>query len=105
MIPVEGLVAVVTGSTGLCGQRLVEMLIERGAKKVIAFDFSPKPEDALVSDKVQYVKADICDKQAVFDACEGAGCVFHLAALVGPFYERSLYYKVNYEGTINVLEA
>lgn len=102
---VEGSVCVVTGSTGLCGQRLVEMLIERGARKVVAFDFAPKPADALASERVQYVKGDICDRQAVYDMIEGADVVFHLAALVGPFYEHSLYFKVNYQGSINVLEA
>jgi hypothetical protein len=33
-----GCTALVTGSSGLCGARLVEMLLLRGAKKVIAFD-------------------------------------------------------------------
>jgi nucleoside-diphosphate-sugar epimerase len=34
---------VVTGSSGFVGQRLVEMLIERGATTVVAFDVAPKP--------------------------------------------------------------
>jgi len=34
---------VVTGSSGFVGQRLVEMLVERGAKTVVAFDIAPKP--------------------------------------------------------------
>lgn len=34
---------VVTGSSGFVGQRVVEMLIERGAQRVVAFDISPKP--------------------------------------------------------------
>jgi nucleoside-diphosphate-sugar epimerase len=31
--------------------------------------------------------------------------VFHLAALVGPYYEKSLYFKVNHEGSLIVLDA
>ena len=33
---------VVTGGTGFVGQRLVEMLLERGAKRVVSFDIVPK---------------------------------------------------------------
>jgi NADPH:quinone reductase-like Zn-dependent oxidoreductase len=32
----------VTGGTGFVGQRLVEMLLERGAEKVVSFDIVPK---------------------------------------------------------------
>ena len=32
---VEGLHCVVTGGSGFVGQRLVEMLVERGAKKYV----------------------------------------------------------------------
>ncbi|PWU86345.1 putative NAD(P)-dependent steroid dehydrogenase protein [Trypanosoma cruzi] len=38
-------------------------------------------------------------------AVKGADCVWHLAAAVGPFHPRQLYYKVNYEGTKNVIRA
>ena len=35
----------VTGGAGLVGRRLVEMLLERGARRVVAFDVAPKPAD------------------------------------------------------------
>lgn len=35
-------VCVVTGGTGFVGQRLIEMLVERGAEKVISFDIVPR---------------------------------------------------------------
>ena len=53
------IVCLVTGGSGFVGQRLVEMLVERGAKKVISFDISPKPKDALESAKIQYVQGDL----------------------------------------------
>lgn len=31
--------------------------------------------------------------------------MFHIAALVGPYHPQELYYKVNYEGTLNVIDA
>ena len=44
---------VVTGGTGFVGQRLCEMLLERGAERVVSFDIVPLPlESILHSDKV-----------------------------------------------------
>jgi len=87
------------------GQRLVEMLVERGAEDVVAFDLAPAPADALDSPAVRYVQADITDAAAVKAACAGADCCFHLAALVGPYHAESAYERVNLGGTVNVLDA
>lgn len=99
------LVCLVTGGSGFVGQRLVEMLVERGAKKVISFDISPKPKDALESAKIQYVQGDLTSFADVTAACAGVDCVYHIAALVGPYHPKEAYRKVNYEGTLNVIEA
>mmetsp|Transcript_4946 Transcript_4946/g.11633 ORF Transcript_4946/g.11633 Transcript_4946/m.11633 type:complete len:400 (+) Transcript_4946:142-1341(+) len=96
---------VVTGSSGFVGQRLVEMLVERGAKRVVAFDIAPKPADALVSKCIEYVQGDISDKEAVLAIIKGADCVWHNAAAVGPYHPEEVYFKVNYEGTLNVVDA
>jgi nucleoside-diphosphate-sugar epimerase len=96
---------VVTGSSGFVGQRLVEMLVERGAQKVVAFDVAPKPADAWDRKEIQYVQGDISDKETVMGLMEGAECVWHMAAAVGPYHPIEVYTKVNYEGTVNVLEA
>jgi len=96
---------VVTGSSGFVGQRLVEMLVERGAKKVVAFDVAPPPADAWDRKEIEYVQGDISDKATVMKLMEGAECVWHLAAAVGPYHPPEVYVKVNYEGTLNVIEA
>ncbi|KDO32095.1 hypothetical protein SPRG_03315 [Saprolegnia parasitica CBS 223.65] len=99
-------VCVVTGGTGFVGQRVVEMLVERGATKVISFDIVPKPASGFWEHpSIEYVVGDIADKDAVMAVCEGADCVWHLAAAVGPFHPTELYYRVNYQGTLNVIEA
>lgn len=36
----------VTGGSGFVGQRLVEMLVERGAERVVSFDILPQPPTA-----------------------------------------------------------
>jgi len=96
---------VVTGGSGFVGQRLVEMLVERGAKTVVSFDVAPKPPDAWDHPAIIYVQGDLRDKTAVLEACEGADCVWHNGAAVGPYHPPQLYDEVNYVGTLNVIEA
>ena len=98
-------VCVVTGGTGFVGQRLVEMLVERGAKKVISLDIVPPPKDAWQHPAIDWRVCDVTDKEGVSAAIKGADCVWHNAAAVGPFHPRDLYFKVNYEGTLNVIRA
>ena len=95
----------VTGGSGFVGQRLVEMLIERGAKRVVSFDISPRPKDALIKPEISYIQGDITKFTDVVKACTGCDCVFHIAALVGPYHPKEAYVKVNYEGSENVLKA
>jgi len=98
----------VTGGSGFVGRRLVEMLIDRGATHVVSFDVAPKPTkwiDPKYDDRITYVQGDLVNKQTVVDAFKGVDCVFHIAALVGPYHPQELYFKVNYEGTLNVIDA
>lgn len=96
--------AIVTGAGGFVGQRLVEMLVERGAERVIAFDIKPPPEP-FDHPAIEQVLGDISDEAAVLDAFDSVECCFHLAALVGPYHEENMYERVNYGGTLNVLKA
>jgi len=95
----------VTGGSGLVGIRLSEMLIERGAQKVVSFDKAPKPQLSSNDPRIQWMQGDIANMDDCLRACEGIDCVFHIAAVVGPFHPYPLYKKVNYEGTLNLIEA
>ena len=109
----------VTGSSGLVGARLVEMLLLRGAKKVICFDVAPvtpileeRFTKAASGDKTKFdvfsglTDGNLVNKEAVFKACSlNVDILYHIAALVGPFHDRDKYFAVNYTGTMNLLEA
>ena len=116
----KGCNALVTGSCGFVGSRLVEMLLERGARTVIAFDLKA-PDDVLqarfeaIQEKtgskiivLSGSEGDLCSDTAV-DACftkvGQVDVVFHIAALVGPFHSKELYDQVNYQGTLRIIEG
>jgi nucleoside-diphosphate-sugar epimerase len=111
----------VTGSSGFVGARLVEMLLERQAKKVICMDITePSPsllarfEAAASGDTSRFSifsgveKGNLVSKESVMNAFASEkqiDQVYHIAALVGPFHEHDMYMKVNFGGTMNILEA
>lgn len=102
----QGMRCCVTGGSGFVGQRLVEMALERGASYVSSFDIAPKPADGLPeSSSLKYFQGDITSMDDVRAALDGVDTVFHVAALVGPFHKTEAYTAVNYQGTVNIIEA
>lgn len=95
----------VTGGSGFVGQRLVEMLVERGAEKVVSFDILPQPPTAWQDSRIVYVQGDLRNMKDVAAAVAGADCVWHVGAAVGPFHPSSLYEDVNVGGCRNVVKA
>ena len=73
-------------------------------ERVVAFDISAPPEP-FTQPQVETVRGDITDADAVKKAAEGVECIFHIAALVGPYHEEHKYEAVNYGGSVNVIEA
>ncbi len=85
VIPPVPDVCVVTGGTGFVGTRLVEMLVERGAARVVSLDIVPPPEDVWRHPNVEWRIGNITDASAVDDllSITGIKCVWHNAAAVG----------------------
>jgi len=109
----------VTGSSGLVGGRLVIMLLERGASLVRCFDLAPPPPSIkfqafAAAEKhggvVEWIQGDLTDVSAVRSSLKPADegpidVCYHIAALVGPYFPYPMYYKVNYQGSLNVLSG
>lgn len=100
-----GLSCCVTGGSGLVGQRLVELLLERGAARVVSLDLQRPKFDVLGDARVEYVDCDITDYEKLKAAFVGCSAVFHVAAAVGPYHPPDLFKRVNYDGSLNVIKA
>jgi dihydroflavonol-4-reductase len=62
--------------------------------------------DHLPLDRIDLIRGDIRDRRAVEKAVRGCDAVYHLAANPHLWIQRrGLFRKINYQGTVNVLEA
>lgn len=95
----------VTGGAGFIGSHLVRELIGRNYQvRVLATEQEPLFRIAGLA--VEVVKGDITDAGAVEKCVCGCDYVFHLAALHKPWMpDYAPMYRVNVEGTTNVLAA
>ena len=93
----------VTGASGLVGSHLITKLLQDG-KQVRALYHSNLPP--VISNNIDWVKADILDVVVLDEVMQGIKQVFHCAAIVSfnP-KEKELLHKTNVEGSANVVNA
>lgn len=94
--------ALVTGGGGFLGKAIVMLLLERGLK-VRSLSRGDYPE--LRARGVEVVRGDIAEAEAVAGACADCDVVFHAAALPGVWGPYEAFYRTNFLGTVNVVEA
>lgn len=103
---------IVTGGAGFIGSHLVERLIGDGHQVTVLDNLSTGRLDNLSSisrsSRLNFVRVDVADVDAVMPHFRGVDYVFHLAALadiVPSIVEPHKYHRANVDGTIAVLEA
>ncbi len=94
----------VTGASGFIGQNLVNELISRGYH-VRALYRSEYMEHRGNSDRLELVRADVLDQDAMQKAVQGCHYIYHLAAYARVWARNSdIYRKTIRDATINLLE-
>ncbi len=100
--PLSSILSLVTGGGGFLGRAVVEQLLARG-DRVRSLARGDHPEiDALGAETR---RGDVCDAEAVRDACDGCDVVFHVAGKSGIWGPYAGYHEANVRGTANVLAA
>ena len=92
----------VTGASGFLGLYVVEQLTARGDCVRALCRGNQGQLDAL---GVEIVLADLRDRPAVIDACQGMDTVFHVGGIAGLGGPWKRYYETNVLGTKNIVEG
>lgn len=98
----------VTGGAGFLGSTIVNELLDANVPLTIQSItiFGLKDYPGFIDDRARYFKGDICNPDDIGRACVGIDLVIHAAAIVdwGTKSPKEVY-RVNFEGTRNVIAA
>lgn len=94
----------VTGATGFIGSHIAERLIKEG-EDVIALVRKTSNTGFLSGIGAKFTYGDINDLESVKRAMQGIDIVYHSAALADEWISSKEAYRVNVEGTRNLLDA
>jgi UDP-glucose 4-epimerase len=100
----------VTGGAGFIGSNIVEELLRRQQRVRMLDNFSTGREENVAdfASRVEIIRADLRDEQAVDAAVEGVDFVLHQAALASvprSIADPTSNNQVNVQGTLNILNA
>ena len=98
----------ITGGTGFLGGYIIKELIDKGyiIRAIRRSNKTPFFIPASFFDQVDWIQGDILDIKSLEEGMEGADAVIHAAAKVSFLpRERKEMYKINIEGTANVVNV
>lgn len=104
----KGSTILLTGGSGFLGTAILQELLDETStqqlKEVRVLDLNP-PEQRF-AERLTFIHGDLRDLSILQEACTGVDLVIHSAAIVdwGTKSEKEVM-AVNYEGTLNVIEA
>jgi sterol-4alpha-carboxylate 3-dehydrogenase (decarboxylating) len=90
----------VVGGCGFLGRHLAEGLLAKGYE-VQVFDLRKTFDD----DRIRFFTGDLCKKEDLLPALASVSVVFHVASPAPSSNNRKLFYRVNVDGTKNLIEA
>lgn len=99
-----------TGASGNVGYQVLKQLIEKNKYNLTIFDIDNKDirkKFKPYKDKINIIYGDITNSDLVNDVVKDFDIVIHLAAVIPPKADKKpeLAYKVNFEGTRNIISA
>ena len=104
-------IVLVTGGAGFIGSHLVDALLARGHRVRVLDSLVEQVHGnqtpAYLHPRAEFIRADVCDREALRAALAGVEIVFHQAAEVGvgqSMYESVRYMRANTLGTTMLLE-
>ncbi len=103
------MMSLVTGGAGFIGSHIVDRLLADGQQVRVLDNFSTGKRENLPADgRLEIIEGDISDLKTVEQAMQGVTTVFHQAAIASvpeTIKDPLASARVNYVGTVNVLEA
>src|SRR5204862_3726898 len=101
--------ALVTGSAGLIGSHIVDLLVREGWHVRALDNLEPQTHrrgrPTWINEKAEFVEADLRDRDAITAALDNVDMIFHQAAYGGYMPEITKFVHVNSLGTAQRLEV
>lgn len=89
----------ITGSTGLIGNHLMQVLLKNGYHDIRGNYFSKRNLEEYTSKNIEMIQADVADEKAIHDITKDCEVVVHSAARVIDFGTRKQFYEAHYDAT------
>lgn len=94
----------ITGATGYIGQELIKKLVFQGAS-IVALCRPGSDRSGIIHPRVHIAEGDLFTHAEIVKGMKGCDQVYHLAAYARVWSrDKSIYHKVNVEGTKNILD-